>query len=380
MFKSSFIIVIVVISLAAIIFFPLYMTFIEIPQFTQLFRENTLHESAYLAELMADLLLSEQNELSRERLSAQVILKLEQLREESDFIKFRIFASNGEILYSAEKTEIGRLNTEQYFKDIIENGEIVSKEVLAGTESMDGQIIVKDAVEIYVPIERSERIVGVFELYYDTTDQQQKLEKLIYRSYGILFGVSLVLLSAVIGASIKAGRYLKERQEAEEKLRSLSISDEMTGLYNRRGFYALAEQQKKLADRTRRGMLLVMGDLNGLKEINDHFGHEAGDIVLVEAAKVLRESFRESDIIARFGGDEFAVLMLEQPNVSEDLLVSRLNAQVALVNNRHERDYSLSISVGFARYDPDSPRTFDELLSTADTRMYNQKRLIRRDL
>lgn len=367
-----------VISLAAITIFPIYTTFLQNPQFTQLFRDNTIREAAYLAEKLSVLLLTAQDELSRESLSAPFIRQLERLREGSNFINLRIFTPDGEIVFSADESEIGNRNNEQYFADIVESGEVLTKEVAAGTESMDNQTFAKDAVEIYVPIKRQDRIVGVFELYYDITAQKEKLNRLVYRSYGILFGLSMVLLMAVIGASIKANRHLKERQRAEERLKTLSVSDEMTGLYNRRGFYTLAGQQKKLVDRTGRGMVLVMADLNGLKEINDTFGHEAGDQVLIDAAEVLKESFRESDIIARLGGDEFAVLLLEQPNISEDILTRRVTEQVSSINNEHKRDYSLSISIGFARYDPESGMSFDELMSAADARMYDNKREYKR--
>ncbi len=111
-------------------------------------------------------------------------------------------------------------------------------------------------------------------------------------------------------------RDITETVKLREELRSLSLSDELTGLYNRRGFKDLAEHQLKLADRSRidkvkRLMALVYIDLDNMKQINDKLGHEEGDRMLIETAKILTKTFRNSDIIARMGGDEFAVLVLE---------------------------------------------------------------------
>ncbi len=374
MVKSPFLIIIIMLSVVAIAVFPIYTVFLQNPQFTQLFRNNTIDEATNFAEQVSDLLMTAQDELSQASLSPQFIRQLERLQKDSKFIKLIVFNPEGVIIYSADETEIGTVNKEPYFKTLIETGNILTKEVDAGALSMDKKRLAVDAVEIYVPIKRINRIVGVLELYYDITAQKQKLTNLIYRSYGILFGLGLVLLIAVVTVSVRAARHLKERELAEQRLQYLSVSDEMTGLYNRRGFYTLAQQQKKISDRTGRGMMLVMADLNGLKEINDNYGHEAGDRVLIEAAEVLRESFRESDIIGRLGGDEFAVLMPEQPNISQDLLTNRMNDQVNEINGRRQRDYSLSISVGFARYNPQAPVTIDELAAQADARMYEHKR------
>lgn len=378
MFRSPFLIIVIVLSIVAITIFPVYTILVQNPQITQLFRENTIRETTHLAEQLSALLLTARDELSQDSLSPPFILQLERLQEDSHFIKLRIFTPNGEIIFSADEQEIGHVNNEAYFVNLVKSGNVVTKEVSAGTQSMDKQILQVDSIEIYVPIRRVDQVVGVFEIYYDITPQIQKLKRLVYRSYGILFGLGIILLLAVIAASIKAYQHLREREQAQEELRTLSVSDEMTGLYNRRGFYTLARQQKRLADRTHRGMLLVAADLNGLKEINDHFGHEAGDTVLTEAAEVLKESFRESDIIARLGGDEFAVLMPEQPDISQDLLFRRMENQIASINSRRALEYTLSISIGFARYDPEAPCTLDQLMATADAQMYRQKRTYKR--
>jgi diguanylate cyclase (GGDEF)-like protein len=158
-----------------------------------------------------------------------------------------------------------------------------------------------------------------------------------------------------------------------EELRTLSISDDLTGLYNRRGFYVLAEQQIKIARRTGRAMLLASADLDGLKSINDGFGHHEGDRALVDAAQILRDSFRESDIIGRIGGDEFVVLMTEKPEINARVLFDRLARNLEAHNRKVTRPYPFSISLGIASFDPKQPVSLNDLLVQADRSMYEAK-------
>ncbi len=156
-------------------------------------------------------------------------------------------------------------------------------------------------------------------------------------------------------------------------LRATSLVDELTGLYNRRGFLFLAEQQVKIADRMKRGMLLLFADLDQLKRINDTHGHREGDHALMETANILKETFRGADIIARIGGDEFAILTVEARNDSGGILTTRLQENLDARNAAASRGYTLSVSVGIARYNADEPHSILELLDRADALMYKQK-------
>ena len=167
---------------------------------------------------------------------------------------------------------------------------------------------------------------------------------------------------------------ITERKRLESQLRALSLRDEMTGLYNRRGFFELAEQQLKSARRTSEGLLLVFADMDHLKRINDALGHVAGDRALAETSEVLRATFRESDIIARIGGDEFAVLAADKADDHAATLVSRLEENLAARNMEPDREYDLSVSVGVVRYSPDDTGAIDDLLARADALMYEEKR------
>jgi diguanylate cyclase (GGDEF)-like protein len=165
-----------------------------------------------------------------------------------------------------------------------------------------------------------------------------------------------------------------ERKRQEERQRISSLVDDLTGLYNRRGFLTLAEQHLKLAERTGRGVLLIYADLDDFKEINDRFGHNEGDRALAETARSIRTVFRDSDILARLGGDEFVVLALETSDLSGDILARRLREAMAERNARSDRGYALTLSIGVARYDPRSSATVADLLARADALMYEHKR------
>ena len=154
---------------------------------------------------------------------------------------------------------------------------------------------------------------------------------------------------------------------------NLSFLDELTGLFNRRGFLGHARPQLDAAARLRRPMLLIFVDLDGLKPINDRLGHAAGDQALVDTAAVLKSTFRERDIIARLGGDEFVVLVTDASLVNPDGLLGRLDQRIQAMNERPSRPFVLAFSTGVARFDPGTPETLEELLSQADRRMYREK-------
>ena len=167
---------------------------------------------------------------------------------------------------------------------------------------------------------------------------------------------------------------ISHRKLVERELKAISMTDTLTGLYNRRGFMALAEQQLRQTERSKNGFLLLFADLDHLKEINDNLGHKIGDEAIAEAADVFREVFRKMDIIARMGGDEFAVLAPDAPREYSYIVESRLHDQLAVHNSRAKRDYDISLSAGMVYCDPGRPCSLDELLSRADSLMYEQKR------
>ncbi len=159
----------------------------------------------------------------------------------------------------------------------------------------------------------------------------------------------------------------------QAELGSLALTDELTGLYNRRGFLALAERQLKLGRRSGRGILLVFIDVDGLKQLNDTFGHAEGDRTLIRAGGVLEKTFRESDVVARFGGDEFAVLAIEASQHNQEMIAARLRENLRQMNDE-DSGPAISLSWGVARFDPRSKTSIGQLMAQADQAMYDHKR------
>jgi diguanylate cyclase (GGDEF)-like protein len=174
----------------------------------------------------------------------------------------------------------------------------------------------------------------------------------------------------------KTIRLAIERQRKHEKLRSMSYIDELTGLYNRRGFFKLAEQKLKLDQRLNRDFYLIYLDIDSMKWINDNLGHHEGDQALISVSRVLKDSFRQSDLIARIGGDEFAILAcgVDISSMNEKLLTQRIHHNLKERSKKNGRPYKLSVSIGIIDSKSAGVLNVDEMLKRADCRMYRNKR------
>lgn len=164
-----------------------------------------------------------------------------------------------------------------------------------------------------------------------------------------------------------------ERKRAEGELRNLTLTDSLTGLYNHRGFFTLAEHHAKGARRTGQSSLLIYADMDALKQINDTFGHNEGSLAIANTAKILRQTFRDSDILARLGGDEFAILAPAVSSNEIDTIIERLRVNIAVFNEQSMRGYQLSLSIGSVLIDHRNGSSIEELLAQADRAMYGNK-------
>ena len=158
------------------------------------------------------------------------------------------------------------------------------------------------------------------------------------------------------------------------ELKELSITDGLTGLANRRHLYTLAEREILLAKRNKQGILLIFADIDNLKHINDEYGHLEGDYCIVEVANILKDTLRESDVIARIGGDEFVVLITGKSLKNGDSAVERLKFAINERNAQLSTPYSLSLSIGFSYSTCSEDITVEDLINRADISMYMQKK------
>jgi len=182
----------------------------------------------------------------------------------------------------------------------------------------------------------------------------------------------------MVELQLSLAQRVSELEAAQESLRNLSLTDDLTGLYNRRGFFTLAEQHLKNARRAKRQASLIYIDMDDLKGINDAHGHKEGSNALQEVAGVLRRTFRSSDLIARIGGDEFVILeTFAKPNNGHSSVV-RLQDNLRQRNAESVRDYQLSLSIGVALTSTGESFSIEALLTRGDRLMYEEKRSKRR--
>lgn len=166
---------------------------------------------------------------------------------------------------------------------------------------------------------------------------------------------------------------VSELEQANERLRQFSLTDGLTGLNNRRGFMILATSLLKFARRANYSLSLLYIDLDSLKFINDTFGHVAGDTAIIHFAHLLLETFRESDIIGRMGGDEFVIMIMDASDSDLASMQARLQSIVDAHNRQVESGHALAFSLGIIRVDASSSITMEEILSEADAAMYQHK-------
>ena len=156
----------------------------------------------------------------------------------------------------------------------------------------------------------------------------------------------------------------------------LATKDELTGLSNRRGFLALAQQSLQLCNRQGTPVSLLYLDLDNFKAINDRHGHGEGDQALISFADRIQYVCRDSDIISRFGGDEFTVLLINATQAQAEKVINRLKDALSHDNRSSGKDYAIDFSYGITAFQPEKHETIAELLADGDALMYEHKRLL----
>jgi len=313
---------------------------------------------------------------------AQLIKELENLR--------RQVAELEKLETKRKRAEEALIQNEERYRTILENTQEGYFEVdLAGNFTF-----VNDAECNDLGYTREELIGMNYKQYTDeaTAKKEYKLFNRVFRTGEYLRGfegkfikkdgtkgfnqVSISLIRNKEGIPVGfrgLSRDITERKEAEEALKTLILKDDLTGLFNRRGFFTLAEQGLKTAQRMGTEMMLIFGDLDNLKGINDTFGHKQGDQALVDTSQILKETFRESDIIARIGGDEFVILAMNSVETSAERLINRFEQVLNDHPLQTKRPYTLSLSLGLVCFDPQNPCSIDALIAQADKIMYENK-------
>jgi len=234
-------------------------------------------------------------------------------------------------------------------------------------------------------IDATGRVLGTMGISQDMTQRRraeqelqnykEHLELLLAQRSAELVRVNLQLERDIAARKIAEQALAEKAAElarSNQILENISLTDDLTGLYNRKGFLALAAHRVKLANRNREPFSIAFIDLDDLKEINDSFGHLEGDRALRDTASLLRECFRESDILARLGGDEFAIFVAE---ADEGQIARRIEERLSeRERNSPPRGYPLSLSMGVVVSDNSQEEEVETLLKRADGLMYQHKK------
>ena len=277
----------------------------------------------------------------------------------------------------------------------------LAQQAAAMKASMDGMAIIdhhgvcsylNDAYAKTFGYTNPERLIGAsWEMFYFEDELRRLKEQIMpavwrdgswrgeamgLKLSGGTFPLEISISSVAGGGLVHVVRDITERKKLEDTLRNSSLKDDLTGLFNRRGLLKQAAPYFDFARRQKEALLLLFIDLDGMKRINDEFGHNEGDNALISTATILNRSFRSSDIIARLGGDEFTVLVTDLHANKEDA-IARLNENLKAYNASETRGHKLSFSIGVATLEPERMTCFEELLEQADQAMYEQKRMKR---
>jgi hypothetical protein len=196
----------------------LYNTFFITPSLSKLLINATESDAVRVTRHLASLMLtSEKTEIGRDSLNIQALQKVEEVKEDFGLTNFKVFAASGEIVFSADPTEIGEINRERYFHDIIAKGGVYAKVVPKDKKSLEGRKVTRDVLETYVPLMDGGRFLGAFEIYYDITERKKQLDKLILQSSTLVLLFASGLLIAFIFIIYQENMAMKKRRQLEEE-------------------------------------------------------------------------------------------------------------------------------------------------------------------
>jgi len=300
--------------------------------------------------------------------------------EEIDWHRWQRLVNTVADMFNAPATFINQANLKGI--EVIIASQKPETHYQPGSSSLDTNIychhVVKNSSELYV------RNAGQDQKWNDNPEYTEDN----YVSYlglpiswpdGSVFGTLCVLDTKVTNypqTYINALAVIKEVIDSdlrhlykENQLLTLSYTDPLTQIFNRRGFTDLLRSTQELAQRLNRKLILLYFDLDEFKHANDTFGHDAGDIMLKTFAKTLKKNSRSCDLVARWGGDEFIVLIHAESESCVNLFTERLNTLLA----RQQLEHDIKYSFGYAVIKPGDKAELDELLKHADDYMYQNK-------
>ncbi|MHB8883124.1 MAG: GGDEF domain-containing protein [Thermodesulfovibrionales bacterium] len=503
---------VLVISVAAVVIVPVYVVLFVAPSFRDLLTKDTENDAVRIATHLADIFQRQGTELTKETLPDDFSAEADAIRRNFGLMKMKVFSPSGETIYSTNPEDVGQINREKYFRDVVAKGRSYSKIAKKNTKSLEGQVVTADVVETYVPILKDTTFLGAFEIYLDITSSSAGLDKLIAGSYAVLSVIMLVLLAAVMTAGLKAARTIEDRRKKEmeiiglydimytildkapfgvylvkrngdieyvnqamlnisgaaeeqfvalnvfaldsykkigladeirrvfdnrsfsmkavkyeshfgkktsirnfsgmplmaeggdikallfvediteqknaeeqirlqseelarknselavlyEKTKALSLKDPLTGLANRRLMDIVLQRNFLKVKRYGGFFSVLMIDIDHFKKYNDTHGHSAGDKLLAGVAGTISENVRDSDLVVRYGGEEFLVSLPETDAAGAYAPAERIRKGV-------EEETGATVSLGIASLESEMQH-IEDLIKKADGALYLAKK------
>lgn len=350
--KLYFNLMIFVISILIII--TLIVQLNLLPNLKNIAFDNILKEAKKVSYYMSDLV-----DYNNENINT-IDKKLEVLLNDFNIEKVHYFNNNGKVIYSTIKSKIGTFNKHDYFNNIIAKGEVYYSINLKGSKSLEDNNVKNSVIEIYIPIMKNDTFVGAFEIYYNIDDLVKEFDN--YSNLILKINILVIVISFIVFFILLYMISFKSLREKE-----LISKDYLTKLYNRRYFYEVSENCIQLAKREKTPMTICMIDIDNFKQINDKYGHSGGDSVLKIFAKETKNLIRKSDILVRFGGEEF-LLLLHNTNIDNaEVLANKIRKHFENLNN----EIKFTISIGISEFK--EQKIIDDIINEADLCLYKAK-------
>ena len=363
-------VLIIMIVVTAII--PFILSRYIYPRFIQLHIENTEIEAIHTGtHLTRDIIETYTDKIN---ITEKVKENFENAREDYDIIKIKVFSDVGLTIYSTSKEDIGAINTKDYFHEIVAKGNPFTKMVQKNSKSLEDQIISVDVVETYIPIIIENNFIGAFELYYNVTEYKKSLDVLINRSNYMMYSLAIILILVLLATIFRIRKDVKVRKHYENKLKQMSNTDRLTGICNRRRIEDLLTSEIEKYKRYKRDSSLFLLDIDHFKKVNDIYGHPAGDKVLIDVVNNCKNALRETDIIGRYGGEEFIVILPELGHTMAIQVAERVRSAVESSSSTFGKEIiNVTISIGIAHFSGFKNLSDEKLIEHADKNLYTAK-------
>jgi len=353
---------------------PIFRSQYVYPKFIEELLKNTEEEAVRAGKHMMKTVLKYQINDSIV-ISSSLATYMDSAFEDFDLWKVKLFNNSGKIVYSTSAKDVGSMNEHSYFHKVVAKGRIYTKMVEKNTKTLEGKIVKNDVIETYFPIMKGKNFIGAFELYYNVTIRRESMDGLMAKISFILNTLSIIVVISVVFTTFIYRKSMKDRDDFEIELMEIAIKDNLTGLYNRHGFEALFNKEFQKCQRYKKHACIMLFDIDNFKKVNDTYGHQAGDQVLSALALKCTEELRESDIIGRYGGEEFIVLLPETKIEGALKVAEKMRKSIeSYLISTNSGELCITISIGLSYLEKRQDKISTELMvKKADDALYEAK-------